>query len=126
MAFTDEDRVSIANDEYNDYTFGSEVKTDSGARVGYVAEVHYDQSTGENSYIIVDADPTANGYKPSDVKHVTVLYQGSSTDFKGDTGNAWNDWVQNDAPLAVGSIIGGNPTPQMKSGAATLQRTLSE
>ncbi|WEV58951.1 hypothetical protein OZX67_09230 [Bifidobacterium sp. ESL0728] len=88
--YTDEQRKEIADLEYpkREYNVGERLYTqkDTGSKfVGYVAAVNHNSATGEDSYMVVDADPTAKGYKPSDVKHVTVLYQGSQN---------WQDYAE--------------------------------
>ncbi|WEV73965.1 hypothetical protein OZX74_08830 [Bifidobacterium sp. ESL0798] len=141
MTYTDKQRKEIAADEYNDYALGENVTIGEHheTHIGYVAAVNHNSATGEDSYVIVDADPNAQGYKPSDVKQVTVLYQGSQN------GRDYvEDAIDGGQILDVGGIInplhglsdiagdvldvpGRNaPSSQLSSSADTLKNTLAK
>lgn len=86
-SYTDEQRVLIAKQEYEDYKLGDPViiqakdtvdPTDKNITVGYVAEVIH-HPTGADVYVVTDIELPEN---PTDadrakVKQVTMLYQGS-------------------------------------------------
>lgn len=73
------------------------------------------------------------------VKHVTVLYQGSETDFSKHPMGVVTDWIENDFPIA-GKILGigatpvtvadkafgiARPTPQLATSEATLKQAMA-
>ena len=114
-SYTDEQRVLIAKQEYEDYKLGDPViiqakdtvdPTDKDITVGYVAEVIH-HPTGADVYVVTDVKLPEN---PTDadrakVKQVTMLYQGSV--------QLWGDWLSTDPALAASVIAAGSLSPEI-------------
>lgn len=113
--YVNDEQLQIAMTEYNknNSKIGHEVKTQYHKTVGFVTQV-YDNTSGdgEQVYAIV-RDPST----PSDqVKEVTVLFRGSTAPdkLKSNPADVWNDWVENDALLAL--RIWGQDNPHFTKG----------
>lgn len=120
--YTEKQKKMIANQEYTNYKLGEPVKIGNKRKIiGYVSDVVND-GTGQNAYVITDK-PTSSS--ASSVKHVTILYQGSSgtLDTFDDAANTFEDWLSNDIPAGVRTItpIQSAPTGQLEASSKTLQ-----
>ena len=122
--YVNEQNLQTAMTEYNDNSLNREVKDQYDRSVGTVSQV-YDNTghvalpsyygtpessiinpvvtttsgAGEQVYAVVD-----NPEVPAEqVQEVTVLFRGSTAPDKIGTnpGDVWNDWIENDALLAL-------------------------
>ncbi|BDR59437.1 hypothetical protein [Xylocopilactobacillus apicola] len=153
--YTDKQRMQFAQQEYKDYKVGEEVKLEKGrtSLAGFVVDKVDNKKTGEQSYVVANSPM---GTKPTDVKEIAVLYQGSK-----EPGNkGWKeDWIHNNVNIGIQkiggkvmktaistaaiitspsfikvaaatelskNIIPTGPTPQLKSSAETLQMALKK
>ncbi len=103
---------------------------------GKVSQIIDNKATGEQTYIITNGGKKVTANSPlserEKVKEVTILYRGSSAPNemglgKPDINNdVAADWFQNDVPTATMILMGkGKATPQLKSSAETLKKTLN-
>ena len=128
--YSEEERVNIAKQQYEELPLGKKIIIDGGKTVGYVSQIN-DKPTGEQSFVITDiyVPHTASYEERSKVKEVTVLYRGSTSPdkFKTEFSDIYQDWVVNNAPLTtqILSSTQGKPTPQLMSSAQTLKNVLA-
>ncbi|MGJ8730458.1 hypothetical protein ACRW9N_08310 [Listeria aquatica] len=134
---TEKNRVQIAKQEYNkNMNVGKPVKIDGGRKIGTLSQKIDNKATGEQTYIITNGGKKITANSPlserEKVKEVTILYRGSSAPDemglgKPDINNdVAADWLQNDVPAAIMILAGkGAATPQLKSSAETLKKTLN-
>ncbi|HDU6498422.1 TPA: DUF2974 domain-containing protein [Listeria monocytogenes] len=140
QAITDQERVELAQKEYEDYKLKDKVKilkvNGNEQTIGIVSQKINNKSTGEQSYIITDkyTPPTASISERSKVKELTILYKGSTAPANGnlnvpkhpDYKDVRKDWLSNDIPTAIQITNGGGSTvtPQLKTFAETLKQTM--
>ncbi|ODE17630.1 hypothetical protein BB686_07100 [Listeria monocytogenes] len=140
QAITDQERVELAQKEYEDYKLKDKVKilkvNGNEQTIGIVSQKINNKSTGEQSYIITDkyTPPTASISERSKVKELTILYKGSTAPANGnlnvpkhpDYKDVRKDWLSNDIPTAIQITNGGGSTvtPQLKTSAETLKQTM--
>ncbi|EAC7079652.1 DUF2974 domain-containing protein [Listeria monocytogenes] len=140
QAITDQERVELAQKEYEDYKLKDKVKilkvNGNEQTIGIVSQKINNKSTGEQSYIITDkyTPPTASISERSKVKELTILYKGSAAPANGnlnvpkhpDYKDVRKDWLSNDIPTAIQITNGGGSTvtPQLKTSAETLKQTM--
>ncbi|EOI6975425.1 hypothetical protein ACMVKW_001771 [Listeria monocytogenes] len=140
QAITDQERVELAQKEYEDYKLKDKVKilkvNGNEQNIGIVSQKINNKSTGEQSYIITDkyTPPTASISERNKVKELTILYKGSTAPANGnlnvpkhpDYKDVRKDWLSNDIPTAVQITNGGGSTvtPQLKTSAETLKQTM--
>ncbi|EGC0412201.1 DUF2974 domain-containing protein [Listeria monocytogenes] len=140
QAITDQERVELAQKEYEDYKLKDKVKilkvNGNEQTIGIVSQKINNKSTGEQSYIITDkyAPPTASISERNKVKELTILYKGSTAPANGnlnvpkhpDYKDVRKDWLSNDIPTAIQITHGGGSTvtPQLKTSAETLKQTM--
>lgn len=107
MILTDEQRQRIAEEEYEKHTVGSPVLIDddnSEFSIGYVSQIE-DSISGFQAYVVTDVKlpphPTKADY--AQVKHVTMLYRGSTgpDQWQKHPVDVVADWVGNDLPMAM-------------------------
>ena len=118
--YTDNERMQIAQKEYDQYNNGKPLKVGDPVKinnfttvVGYVAEVNH-KDFGEDSYVITDTKDPAKASK------VTVLYQGSTE------GIDWSNNVAIACQIFTDGITRHLSAPQLLSSAQTLQRALDD
>ncbi|WP_286961908.1 hypothetical protein [Lactococcus sp. UBA7220] len=132
--FSNEERVSIAKQEYKNLELNKKVYVDNNRiSIGYVSEVINNQKTGEQTYIITDGNPKTQ--KPEDVKNVIFLNQGSTGVDKSlqNPDEVKRDWWDNNKQI-LGNVMESfkhpqavlPPTRQMKSTAQTLNRAMDK
>lgn len=125
--FTDQDRLTIAEQEYKDWNVNDEVII-NGVTIGYVAKVINNKETGEQSFIITDGNPSKQ--KAGDVKSVVVLYRGSTAPGVNNlfSKDVRADWLGNDAPIAQQIVTNKftGPTPQLVSSSETLDKAMKK
>ncbi|EAE6828980.1 DUF2974 domain-containing protein [Listeria monocytogenes] len=140
QAITDQERVELAQKEYEDYKLKDKVKilkvNGNEQTIGIVSQKINNKSTGEQSYIITDkyTPPTASISERNKVKELTILYKGSTAPANGnlnvpkhpDYKDVRKDWLSNDIPTAIQITNGGGSTvtPQLKTSAETLKQTM--
>ncbi|EAF5925248.1 DUF2974 domain-containing protein [Listeria monocytogenes] len=140
QAITDQERVELAQKEYEDYKLKDKVKilkvNGNEQTIGIVSQKINNKSTGEQSYIITDkyTPPTASISERNKVKELTILYKGSTAPANGnlnvpkhpDYKDVRKDWLSNDIPTAIQITHGGGSTvtPQLKTSAETLKQTM--
>lgn len=140
QAITDQERVELAQKEYEDYKLKDKVKilkvNGNEQTIGIVSQKINNKSTGEQSYIITDkyTPPTASISERNKVKEITILYKGSTAPANGnlnvpkhpDYKDVRKDWLSNDIPTAIQITNGGGSTvtPQLKTSAETLKQTM--
>ncbi|OFG60398.1 Mbeg1-like protein [Listeria monocytogenes] len=140
QAITDQERVELAQKEYEDYKLKDKVKilkvNGNEQTIGIVSQKINNKSTGEQSYIITDkyTPPTASINERNKVKELTILYKGSTAPANGnlnvpkhpDYKDVRKDWLSNDIPTAIQITNGGGSTvtPQLKTSAETLKQTM--
>ncbi|HDT8644927.1 TPA: DUF2974 domain-containing protein [Listeria monocytogenes] len=140
QAITDQERVELAQKEYEDYKLKDKVKilkvNGNEQTIGIVSQKINNKSTGEQSYIITDkyTPPTASISERSKVKELTILYKDSTAPANGnlnvpkhpDYKDVRKDWLSNDIPTAIQITNGGGSTvtPQLKTSAETLKQTM--
>ncbi|ECB9828193.1 DUF2974 domain-containing protein [Listeria monocytogenes] len=140
QAITDQERVELAQKEYEDYKLKDKVKilkvNGNEQTIGIVSQKINNKSTGEQSYIITDkyTPPTASISERNKVKELTILYKGSTAPANGnfnvpkhpDYKDVRKDWLSNDIPTAIQITNGGGATvtPQLKTSAETLKQTM--
>ncbi|WP_420214172.1 Mbeg1-like protein [Listeria monocytogenes] len=141
QAITDQERVELAQKEYEDYKLKDKVKilkvNGNEQTIGIVSQKINNKSTGEQSYIITDkyTPPTASISERNKVKELTILYKGSTAPANGnfnvpkhpDYKDVRKDWLSNDIPTAIQITNGGGSTvtPQLKTSAETLKQTMN-
>ena len=121
--YTDQERMRIAQKEYDEYNDGKPLKegdqvtiNHDKTTIGYVAEAIHNEVNGEDSYVITNTKDRSKATK------VTVLYQGSTEPMDYAV-----DGVVGDQILFGDS--GGeslSTTNQLVSSAHTLQKALDE
>ncbi|HAA4384004.1 TPA_asm: hypothetical protein GES54_11730 [Listeria monocytogenes] len=140
QAITDQERVELAQKEYEDYKLKDKVKilkvNGNEQTIGIVSQKINNKSTGEQSYIITDkyTPPTDSISERNKVKELTILYKGSTAPANGnfnvpkhpDYKDVRKDWLSNDIPTAIQITNGGGSTvtPQLKTSAETLKQTM--
>ncbi|ELC6126039.1 DUF2974 domain-containing protein [Listeria monocytogenes] len=140
QAITDQERVELAQKEYEDYKLKDKVKilkvNGNEQTIGIVSQKINNKSTGEQSYIITDkyTPPTASISERNKVKELTILYKGSTAPANGnlnvpkhpDYKDVRKDWLSNDIPTAIQITNGGGSTvtPQLKTSTETLKQTM--
>ncbi|EHP2985619.1 TPA: Mbeg1-like protein [Listeria monocytogenes] len=140
QAITDQERVELAQKEYEDYKLKDKVKilkvNGNEQTIGIVSQKINNKSTGEQSYIITDkyTPPTASISERNKVKELIILYKGSTAPANGnfnvpkhpDYKDVRKDWLSNDIPTAIQITNGGGSTvtPQLKTSAETLKQTM--
>ncbi|WP_088825412.1 hypothetical protein [Listeria goaensis] len=133
--FTDKQNVKIAKKEYDKLKVGDDFIVNGDTLSGKVSEKVNNKATGEQTYIVTNGKNkvTANSSlsEREKVKEVTVLYRGSTAPNELSWGapevnnDFAADWLQNDVPAAAMVLVGkGGGTPQLKSSANTLKKTL--
>ncbi len=132
--FSDEERVSIAKQEYKNLELNKKVYVDNNRiSIGYVSEIINNPNTGEQTYIITDGNPKTQ--KPEDVKNVTFLNQGSTGIDKTfqNPGEVRRDWWDNNKQILENVMKSYEnpqavlpPTRQMKSTAQSLNRAMDK
>lgn len=110
--YSDYQNMLIAQQEYNDdLSVGVPVKIGSRTdkvTIGYVSEIE-DTASGFQAYVVTDVklpeNPSQTDYDK--VKHVTMLYRGSSgfNEFVEKPWDVTADWLANDALMALRILV---------------------
>ncbi|VEF09423.1 Uncharacterised protein [Streptococcus equi subsp. zooepidemicus] len=125
QVMTDEQRQRIAEREYEEYKVGSPVIVkDSNSKffIGYVSQIE-DSISGFQAYVVTDVKlpphPTKADY--AQVKHVTMLYRGSTgpDQWQKHPVDVVADWVGNDLPMAMRILL---PDQTPTKGTAQLRK----
>ncbi|CRR22491.1 TPA: DUF2974 domain-containing protein [Streptococcus equi subsp. equi] len=136
MILTDEQRQRIAEEEYEKHTVGSPVLIDddnSEFSIGYVSQIE-DSISGFQAYVVTDVKlpphPTKADY--AQVKHVTMLYRGSTgpDQWQKHPVDVVADWVGNDLPMAMRILLPDQTptkgTAQLRKAATFTNKTLKQ
>lgn len=135
---TDKQRVELAKAEYFSHPSGRKVTVNNGKiKIGTVSSAN-NYPSGEQSYVVTDKNipPTASAKDRARVKHVTLLYRGSTAPsfgmFNPKTAkerDTVSDWEVNDIPASVGILTNipmGKQLPQYQTASHTLQETMRQ
>lgn len=135
--YTDKENVEIAKQEYENYSIGTEMNTESGLYVGTLSDANDNRTnSGEQIFTYTKTEggtkevpPTASLEERESVTEITILYRGSISPGEGieNPEEFIKDWGNNDIPTVINSSLGNEgATGQLQASSDYLKEMMEK